>query len=73
MTTIRFQEVTLRGVWRWQDAEGKWHQQTKKFFQTLNPFNKTADGTVKTREQIMQELRAERQAWYDKCSRRVDG
>jgi hypothetical protein len=68
MTTMRFQEVALRGVWRWKDAEGKWHQQTKKFFQTLNPFNKTADGIVKTREQIMQALHAEREAWYDKCA-----
>lgn len=35
---------------------GKKCTRTKKFWQTLNPFNKNADGSVKTRDQIMDEL-----------------
>lgn len=29
----------------------------------MNPFNKNADGTVKTRDQIMAEITAERDTW----------
>ena len=32
--------------------------------QTINPFNKGADGQPKTREQIRAELRAEAETWY---------
>ena len=35
----------------------------KKFFQTINPFNRNADDTLKTADQVMEELRAERDAW----------
>lgn len=63
MTTYRFQEVSLRGTRHWKDAAGKRHQETRRFFQTVNPFNKNADGTEKTRPQILDELRAERDAW----------
>ena len=40
-------------------ACGKSAIRTKKFFQTLNPFNKNDDGSVKTRDQIMVELSAQ--------------
>jgi hypothetical protein len=63
MTTIRFEEVSLRARKRWKDADGKRHQETKKFFQTMNPFNKAADGWPKTRYQIMEELMTEREFW----------
>lgn len=59
----QFEEVSLKVVRRWTDAEGKKRQQTKKFLQTINPFNKNADGSLKTRSQIMVELNAERDAW----------
>lgn len=36
---------------------------TKKFWQTLNPFNKNDDGSVKTREQITDELRVQAAAY----------
>lgn len=32
--------------------------------QTINPFNKNADGTQKTRNQIRAELRAEAETWH---------
>jgi hypothetical protein len=62
MTTIRFREIKLRGVRRWTE-NGKRKQETKVFMQTVNPFNKGVDGFIKTREQIMDELRAERSKW----------
>jgi hypothetical protein len=59
---LTFQEVAIRGVRRWTE-NGKKRQETRKFFQTINPFNKGEDGIPKTREQIMAEIKAERDAW----------
>lgn len=57
-----FEVVSIKAVRKWADAEGKKHQQTKKFWQTINPFN-MKDGAVKTRDQILAEICAERDAW----------
>lgn len=38
-------------------------KRSRTFFQTLNPFNRTADGRPKTPADIMPEIRAERLAW----------
>lgn len=62
-TRITFDEVCIRGVRRWTDENGKRRQETRKFSQTINPFNRNADGTIKTREEIMKELIAKRDAW----------
>jgi hypothetical protein len=61
--THRFDEVSIKATRRWADADGKKRQQTRKFWQTLNPFNKSADGTPKNRAQIVAELIAERDEW----------
>lgn len=66
MTTIRFQEVKIRGVRRWTE-NGKRKQETKVFMQTLNPFNKDADGIPKSSQQILDELRAEREKWLSEA------
>lgn len=63
MTTVHFREVVIRGMRRWKDAEGKKHQETKKFFQTVNPFNLNADGDPKSDCEILDELIAERRKW----------
>lgn len=42
---------------------GKKVRRQKKFAQTLNPFNKDAQGRPKTSGQIRVELRAEADAW----------
>jgi hypothetical protein len=63
MTIYTFEQVKLRGVRYWKDEQGKRHQETKTFMQTINPFNKTSDGTPKGYAKIMEELRAEREAW----------
>lgn len=58
-----FNEVFIRATKKWTDESGKKHQQTKKFWQTINPFNKNPDGSIKTGEQILLELKAERDQW----------
>lgn len=60
---ITFNEVAIRATRYYTDESGKRRQQTKKFWQTINPFNRNADGSVKTREQIVAELEVERAAW----------
>ena len=58
-----FQEVSVKGTRRWVESSGKKKQETKKFFQTVRPFNRDANGNIKTHEQIYAEIRAERDAW----------
>lgn len=59
---ITFQEVRVKGVRRWKE-NGKPRQETQTFYQTISPFNKNEDGTMKTYDQIMVEIKAERDAW----------
>lgn len=64
MPRYTFEEVVLRETRRWKDPiTGKTRQKTKKFSQTLNPFNKNGQGEVKTREEIRAELRVQADAW----------
>jgi hypothetical protein len=65
---IQFDKIEMKAKRVWTE-NGKRRQQTKVFMQTVNPFNKNADGTVKTREQIHKELLAERKAWLDLAKR----
>jgi hypothetical protein len=62
MIKIVFDEISVKATRRWIQG-GRRRQETRTFMQTVNPFNKNADGTVKTREQILAELHAERSAW----------
>jgi hypothetical protein len=63
MTRYVFQEVSVKGVFRWKDADGKSRQETRKFMQTLNPFNKNVRGEPKSYSEIMAEIRSERDLW----------
>jgi hypothetical protein len=64
MTRVRFEEVSIKRTFRWKDPEtGKTRQETKRFWQTINAFNKNADGTLKSRGQIMSELERQAQLW----------
>lgn len=63
MGRLNFDEVSIRRVKRWTDENGKRRQMTRKFFQTINPFNRRPDGAPKTRAEIMVELKAEADAW----------
>ena len=58
-----FEEVSIQHTHRWVDENGKKRQKTQKFYQTLNPFNKDAEGNIKTRQQIYAELVIERDKW----------
>jgi hypothetical protein len=61
---VTFEEIALKAVKRWKDpVTGKPRQQTRKFFQTVNPWNKTVDGVIKTPDMIRTQIKAERDAW----------
>lgn len=62
---LAFDKVTIGKAKRVWLENGKRRQETKEFWQTINPFNKNSDGTCKTREQILTELHAERREWLD--------
>lgn len=61
---VNFQEVAIRS-----SKSGccprcdKRASRSEKFWQTINPFNKTADGRVKGRNDIYAELMIKRDAW----------
>lgn len=63
---INFDEVSLGGTKSGKCACGKRRTRSQKFWQTINPFNKNADGTIKTREDILAKLRIEREEWRAK-------
>jgi hypothetical protein len=63
-TTINFTEVKLQGRKTSKCVVcGKRRSRSKTFWQTLNPFNKKADGSVKSRRDIMEELRGKIKLW----------
>lgn len=63
-TTMTFDEVALRGYKRVKCAScGKRLTRQRKFWQTLSPFNKKKDGSVKYADDIRAELRAECASW----------
>jgi hypothetical protein len=57
-----FREVSIKGTRKWVE-NGKRKQETKTFFQTMNPFNKNPDGSLKDYDQIMKEIHEERDKW----------
>jgi hypothetical protein len=71
MTRIICQEVSVKATRRWVDADGKKRQETRKFWQTVNPFNRKADGSLKTEADIRAEINAERDAWL--AAKAVEG
>jgi hypothetical protein len=58
MPRIVFEEVALTAA---KTVNGKRRQ--KKFYQTLNPFNKNKNGVPKTRGEILDELRNQIEEW----------
>jgi hypothetical protein len=64
MPTYRFDEVVYAVTKKVPcRACGKTLTRSTTLSQTVNPFNKNPDGTVKTEEQIWTELRAQAEAW----------
>jgi hypothetical protein len=67
MATVTFSEVAIRGSKRVKCARGcgSTLMRSRKFWQTLSPFNKNAAGELKTRDEIQEQLFAERRAWMN--------
>lgn len=63
MPTYKFDEISVKRKKKFVDADGNKRQKTKKFFQTLSPFNKTVHGLPKTVAQIQDEITREADAW----------
>ena len=60
---VYYKEISLKARKYWKDENGKRHQKTKTFSQTINPFNKNTDGTIKTESEIYEELDKQRTGW----------
>ena len=58
-----FEKVQVKGKRVWKDEDGKRRQETKVFYQTINPFNINKSGIVKSREEILQEITEQRDKW----------
>jgi hypothetical protein len=65
MTIIKYREVSLTGkkIVSCDGGCGKSLKRSKRFYQTLNPFNKLPNGDIKTPEDIYPELKATIQKW----------
>jgi hypothetical protein len=64
VTTYRFEEVKYHVTKKTVCTGcGKKLMRSTTFSQTINPFNKNADGAMKTRREIWHELAAEAEAW----------
>ncbi len=64
MTTYTFQEVKYSSQKSGHCAVcGKPASRSQKFFQTLNPYNRNADGSIKNRDDIRRELNEEIAKW----------
>jgi hypothetical protein len=63
--TITFNEVAIQGMKSVKCAGGcgRTLKRSREFWQTLSPFNKNASGELKSRDEIFDELKAERNAW----------
>ncbi|MDR3464207.1 MAG: hypothetical protein P4L76_18035 [Beijerinckiaceae bacterium] len=61
-TRVTFDEVKAVGT-RYEVVDGKKRRRQKTFYQTVNPFNKNADGSVKTRAEVYVAVKAEAHAW----------
>ncbi len=64
--SITFQEVNLRAEKSGKCVNcGKRRKRARKFWQTINRFNKTSQGKIKTSFDIMPELQEEARAWKE--------
>jgi len=65
MTSYTFEEVTRKVTKRVPCRVcGAKMTRSETLSQTINPFNKNPDGTPKTREQIMADLKAKAERWH---------
>lgn len=74
---VNFQEV---GLYATKSVKcpvcGKRLRRSRKFYQTMNPFNKLPDGTIKSANDIYLELRAQAKTWEataERCQKCGEG
>lgn len=60
---INFQEVALHSSKSGKCGCGKRRSRSQKFWQTLSPWNKNDDGSIKDASQIRNELAEQIRAW----------
>ena len=58
-----FGEIACWADKSWKCSCGRRVKRRKKFYQTVNPFNKDADGAIKSRLQVQESVRAKARAW----------
>lgn len=59
---VTFDTVKLTGV-RYVIVNGKRKRQQKVFYQTVNPYNRNHDGSVKSRAEVVMSVREEVLNW----------
>lgn len=62
----RFHEIGLTGRKKFTCACGRKLTRQRRFYQTLNPYNRDSAGNVKSQRQIIVEVRTEVEAWMEK-------
>ena len=62
MTIINFEQIKYKAT-RKEIINGKKVVRSKTFTQTVNPFNKNEDGTIKTRNEVYQSVKQEALEW----------
>lgn len=66
MTTYYYDAIRARGFKRGPCAVcGKSAERSREFYQTVNPWNRNPDGSIKTTAEIRREVNAEAKAWQD--------
>lgn len=64
MTTYQYQQITARRSHRGKcPGCGKTVTRSRTFSQTVNPFHKNADGSVKTPDEVRESVNREADAW----------
>ena len=64
MTTYIFEEVSRKFTKEGKCPKcGRYYKETQKFSQTINPYNVLPDNTIKTKEDILNEIYKEADAW----------
>ena len=64
MVRTVFEEVVVKGHKSGKCGCGKMRKRVMKFWQTISPFNKNPDGSLKTHDDICKELIKERMKWF---------
>ncbi len=65
MTLYIYEQVKFRVTKRMKCADGKTRTRTMTFINTINPFNKNPDGTVRNRHDVLKCVKAQGLKWKE--------